>query len=263
MSKKIRMTNVEYFKKLHQEAEPLLLGNVWNVQSAKAFQKLNFKALGTSSAAIAHSLGYNDGEQITFDEYFFIIERIVKSVSLPVSVDLESGYSNTIEGIANHIQRLVDIGVVGINLEDSYVKNGERKIADKTIFFNKILGLTEELLKRNIQVFINVRTDTFLLGLPNALEETLERISLLQELNIDGFFIPCITNELDIERVTKFTNLPINVMCMPDLPNFTTLRELSVKRISSGNFFNDKIYGNLEHLIIKTQEENSYKPLFL
>lgn len=256
------MSKVQEFRKLHQESEPLFLGNVWNVQSAKIFEKLNFKAIGTSSAAIAHSLGYEDGEQISFDEYFYIIERIVKSVNIPVSVDLESGYGKTISEIVNHIEKLINIGVVGINLEDSFMENGERIILNKTDFYEKIKAITEELQSKNLDVFLNLRSDTFLLGLPNALEETIERIKLLETLKIDGIFLPCITNEREIKVITEQTNLPINVMCMPDLPDFETLKKLGVKRVSSGNFLNNKIYGNLETLIVETQKENSFKPVF-
>lgn len=86
------MTNIEVFKELHKSNEPLLLGNVWNPQSAKAYEKLGYKALATSSSAVAHSLGYEDGENMTFDEYLYIIERILRSISIPLTVDLESGY---------------------------------------------------------------------------------------------------------------------------------------------------------------------------
>lgn len=87
------MTNIQVFKELlHQNEEPLLLGNVWNPQSTKVYEKLGYKALATSSSAVAHSLGYEDGENMTFGEYLYIVERILKSVSIPLTVDLEGGY---------------------------------------------------------------------------------------------------------------------------------------------------------------------------
>jgi 2-methylisocitrate lyase-like PEP mutase family enzyme len=66
------------FKALHTQTKPLIIGNVWNVQSAKVYKKLNFKAIGTSSAAIAHSLGYDDGEQMPFSDLLFMVEKISK-----------------------------------------------------------------------------------------------------------------------------------------------------------------------------------------
>jgi 2-methylisocitrate lyase-like PEP mutase family enzyme len=94
----------------------LIIGNVWNVQSAKIYEKLNFQAIGTSSAAIAHSLGYEDGEQMPFSDLLFIVERIIKSVPLPLSVDIEFGYGNTATEIAKNKITLEKLGVVGIKL---------------------------------------------------------------------------------------------------------------------------------------------------
>lgn len=114
------MTKIQDFKNLHQNEQPLLIGNVWNVQSAKVYEELGFKALATSSSAVANSLGYEDGEQMSFEEYFYLIERIAKSTSILLSVDLESGYGKDAIDIVENISKLSEIGIVGINLEDSF-----------------------------------------------------------------------------------------------------------------------------------------------
>src|SRR6187551_164728 len=93
----------ETFNALHHQSEPLLIGNVWNVQSAKVFEKLKFKAIATSSAAVAETLGYADGEQMSFEEYLFVIRHIMKAVPLPLSVDLEAGYGTTANEVAKNI----------------------------------------------------------------------------------------------------------------------------------------------------------------
>ena len=85
------MTLYSKFKELYYQIKPLLIGNVWNVQSAKVYEKLDFQAIGTSSAAIAHTFGYEDGEQLPFSDLLFIVDKIRKSVALPLSVDLEFG----------------------------------------------------------------------------------------------------------------------------------------------------------------------------
>ncbi|WP_313100832.1 isocitrate lyase/phosphoenolpyruvate mutase family protein [Epilithonimonas sp.] len=260
---KNNMTKIQDFKNLHLNEEPLLIGNVWNVQSAKVYESLGYKAIATSSSAVAHSLGYEDGEQISFEEYFYIIERIIKSVSIPLSVDLEFGYGDTIEKIIENISRLSEIGVVGINLEDSSIINGTRQLLDKEVFSEKLKAIIFGLKKKGLEMFINIRTDTFLLGLKNALGETLERIKIFEELNVDGVFVPCITLEKDIESVTKSTNLPINVMAMKDLLNFEMLQKLGVKRISSGNFLNDYIYENLKEINQEIISKQDFSPVFL
>lgn len=257
------MTKIEEFKNLHRKEQPLLIGNVWNVQSAKVYEDLGYKAIATSSSAVAISWGYEDGEQMSFEEYFYVIERIVKTVSIPLSVDLESGYGNDAEKIVNNISRLSEIGVVGINLEDSFVINETRKLLDKEIFYEKLSAVISGLKEKGIEMFINVRTDTFLLGLENALSETLERIKMLEALNVDGIFVPCITVTNDIETIVRSTPIPINVMCMKDLPDFETLGRLGVKRISSGNFLNDYIYGNLKEIGQAIISKQDFSPVFL
>lgn len=256
------MTKIQDFKKLHQNEQPLLIGNVWNVQSAKVYEELGFKALATSSSAVASSLGYEDGEQMSFDEYLYMIERIAKSTSIPLSVDLESGYGKDAIDIVDHISKLSEIGIVGINLEDSFVFDGVRKLLDRDIFSEKLRSIMFELKEKEIEMFINIRTDTFLLGLENALDETLKRIKMFEELNVDGVFVPCIISKNDIERIVSSTDLPINVMCMKELPDFDALATLGVKRITSGNFLNDYIYKNLKNINQAIAFEKSFSPVF-
>jgi len=256
------MTNIEVFKELHKSNEPLLLGNVWNPQSAKAYEKLGYKALATSSSAVAHSLGYEDGENMTFDEYLYIIERILRSISIPLTVDLESGYGEISDQIVTNISKLATIGVVGINIEDSVIANGIRTILDKEVFFEKLKLVISKLKEEKVEIFINVRTDTFLLGLENPVQETLQRIKLFEEIGIDGIFVPCITSGKDIKVIVNSTKLPVNVMCMPELSDFKTLKEIGIKRISSGNFLNEYIYKNLEEKGSEIMKKQSFSPIF-
>lgn len=255
-------TKIEEFRKLHHNETPLLLGNVWNVQSALQYQKLGFKAIGTSSAAIASDLGYEDGENMPFEDYFFMIQRIKSAVKIPLSVDIEAGYGKNVEDITANIVRLHEIGVVGINIEDSVVVNSKREITETEFFTSKLKSIVESLKKKNINMFINVRSDVFLLGLPNAVEETKHRLKQYQTTGIDGIFLPCISNEADIEEICKATELPVNVMCMPNLPNFEKLNELGVKRISMGNFVHSFLNKELEEIMLSVIEKKSFSPIF-
>ncbi|TDQ27526.1 isocitrate lyase/PEP mutase family protein [Tenacibaculum caenipelagi] len=249
------------FKNLHYQDTPLVIANVWDVPSAKTAESLNFQAIGTSSSAIATLLGYQDGEEIEFSELEYIIKRIKSSTKLPLSVDLESGYSRNPIEIAQHIKKLSNLGVVGINIEDSIVEPA-RTLLNAEKFSQVISKITEILQKENIKVFLNVRTDTFLLGHPNSVEETKKRIKLYENAGANGIFIPCIEQETDIKEIVNFTNLPINVMCMPNLPNFDTLNKLGVKRISMGNFLFDKMYNQLKDITEEIINKKSFKPIF-
>lgn len=249
------------FKNLHNQNKPLLIGNVWDVPSTKTAEKLNFQAIGTSSSAIASILGYNDGEEIGFSELEYFVKRITLNTNLPLSVDLESGYSRKPKEIVNHIKRLVELGVVGINIEDSVV-NDKRILLNANDFAKTLTEIKENLEKENVNIFINVRTDTFILLQENIIEETKKRIQLYQNAGANGIFVPCIEKENDIETIVNSTNLPINVMCIPNLPDFDTLTKLGIKRISMGNFLFDKMYGKYEETVQTVLNQNSFKSIF-
>ena len=135
----------DQFVKLHQQDEPLLIANVRNAQSARLFEKLKFKALATSSAAVASTLGYSDGEQMSFDEYLFVVKRISAVSSVPLSVDLEGGYGAIADEVVSNIKALVEEGVVGINVEDSTMVSGTRKILDAGVFADKLAQISAGL----------------------------------------------------------------------------------------------------------------------
>jgi len=249
------------FNKLHQQSSPLMICNVWDVSSAKIAEKLNFKAIGTSSAAIASVLGYEDGEQMSFEELLFIVKRITTSSKLPLTVDIEAGYSQDPLITAGYIKTLVEAGIVGINIEDSKV-DGTRRLIDANSFAGYLSAVKGQLLKDQIDIFINVRTDTFLLGKEDALAETKKRVKLYEIAGADGFFVPCITKAADVEAIVKATTIPVNVMCMPDLPDFKLLTKLGVKRISMGNFLFDKLSNELENTLNSILEDQSFKSVF-
>lgn len=258
------MMNTAQFKSLHQQAEPLIICNVWDVASAQTAEKNGFKALGTSSAAIASMLGYADGEFMPFNELLFIVKRITACSHLPLTVDMEAGFSDDAQTTANYIKVLAEVGVVGINIEDSKVNktNGERVLVNENHFAKYLLAITTQLAKDNISLFINVRTDAFLLRVEDATQESQKRAKLYQDAGANGLFVPCITKVEDIEAIVSNTAIPVNVMCMPDLPDFETLETLGVKRISMGNFIFDALQNDLAEKLEKIQQANSFRPIF-
>lgn len=249
------------FKKLHQQTQPLLLGNVWDAPSAKCAQEAGYQAIGTSSAAIANLLGYEDGEQMPFSELAFMVQRIASASLLPLTVDIEAGYSKDADIIVDHIQQLAELGVVGINIEDSRV-DGERALIARDEFTRLLSHICLQLKARQIAIFINVRCDVFLLGSENAVEESIKRADAYQVAGADGLFFPCITQIDDIKAVVAATSLPVNVMSMPELPNFDLLTQLGVKRISTGNFAHETMYLGLGRQLREIKQQGSCAPLF-
>jgi len=253
--------NNKQFNQLHNQVSPLLLGNVWDVNSALIFQKLGFKAIGTTSAAIAASLGYEDGERVPFEDLLKIIKDIQDKMHIPLTVDIEGGYSRHIDTICKNIHLLADLNISGINIEDSVVNN-QREILEAQEFGEKIRTIKRYLTKNNIHIFINARTDFYIMGLDNPLEETLKRIKIYEKAGADGIFVPCIVSGEDIKQVVESTNLPVNVMTMPGLPDFNVLTKLGVKRISMGPFVYKNLVETFKHTISTMQQEQSFNCLF-
>lgn len=250
------------FLALHHSNDLLHVGNVWNAQSAKVYETLGFKVVATSSAAVAESIGFSDGEEMPIEDYLFVIRRIVASTNAIVTVDLEGGYGRSVAEISSNIKRLYDLGVSGINIEDSVVTDGARSIRDAREFARQLSQIAEQLNRADVKMFINLRTDSFLLGLPNALEDALERISIYQETGVHGLFLPCITQISDIQKITTSSKLPVNVMCMPQLPPFDELQKAGVRRVSDGPFLNMHVYKMLGEVMSRINAENSYNSLF-
>jgi 2-methylisocitrate lyase-like PEP mutase family enzyme len=251
------MSTFETFSQLHQNSTPFVLGNIWDVHSAKIFETNGYKAIGVSSQALSNSFGYDDGENLPFEILLQLAKRVVDVVRIPFSVDIEGGYSRSINGIIENINKLHDAGVVGINLEDTIA--GATRQLQPVAEFQKILSaVAEHISRNNLQLFLNVRTDGFLLGMPTALDETLTRIKSYENAGANGVFVPCITNGNDIKAVVKATSLPINVMCMPNLPNFDELGSLGVKRISMGPFLFNKVYDNAGKLAKAINEQKNF-----
>lgn len=255
------MNAFETFTQLHQNQTPLLVGNIWDVNTAAIFDRNGFKAIATSSAAVANSFGYEDGEQLPFDLIVQLAKKVVKEVRIPFSVDIEGGYSRTISGISQNIERLHDIGVVGINLEDTLP--GNPRTMQTAPAFQKILsGVADYLGKKNLKIFLNIRTDGFLLGMKSALGETLARIKAYENSGANGIFVPCVEDKTDIHEIVQSTRLPINVMSMPKLPSFAELSELGVKRISMGNAVHKFLTSALENKLQSINNDQSFKSLF-
>lgn len=252
------MNEFETFSQLHYSDEPLLIGNVWDVASAKLFEELGFKAIATSSAAIANSMGYEDGQNMPFGLMLETVQRVKKNISIPLSVDMERGYANTIPGIIQNIEKLQEVGVIGINIEDS--KDSRLRSVES---FQKLIScIANHLSRKNMQLFINARTDAFLLKLPNASEETLLRAHAYEAAGANGLFVPFMTSIKDIEKVVAATSVPVSVFFCKGLPDFKTLTDAGVKRISMGTALYKAIKKDLQKRIVTIQQAQSVNTLF-
>lgn len=252
-----------HFAELHHQTTPLLIANVWDAASAVAARKAGYQATGTSSAAIAAMLGYEDGEALAFEELLYIVTRIKAVSNLPLSVDVEAGFGRTPAQIAAHLTSLARLGVAGINLEDSKVINGVRQLADAHEFASTLKAVRRALDEAGYCLFFNIRTDTYLLNHEQALQETLLRGRLYQAAGADGLFVPCLTSEQEMAVIAREIALPLNVMCMPGIAAFGKLKNAGVSRISMGNFVHSAMQSKLEALMLAIQSQQSFAGVFV
>jgi 2-methylisocitrate lyase-like PEP mutase family enzyme len=250
------------FRSLHFQSEPVLICNVWDVSSAVIAEQAGYQCIGTSSAAISGMLGYSDGEDMSFSELHDLVAKIKSRTTIPLTVDIEAGYGETVSEIYENIKALTEIGVAGVNIEDSVVIGGKRVLKDPYVMENTISGLVELLRASDISIFLNSRTDAYLVKNDTPLEETKRRISLYQKAGADGIFVPFLEEKEDIKVLAEFADLPLNVMCTRHLPDFRTLTELGVKRISMGNYAYSRIYKKLKKDLLEVADSQSFAPLF-
>ncbi len=247
------MNSYETFYQLHQKDNPLILANAWNVRSAQLIEQTGYDAIGTSSGAIAHSLGYEDGENMSFGELLYIVNRIKANTKIPLTVDVERGFTNNLNELSDNIDRLIDAGVVGINLEDS---QGEE------IYLKKLSTIKNHLEKNNKKLFINARTDGFLLKLDSPLETTLKRARLYRDAGADGLFVTAVSDSATIKNIALSTTLPLNIVGRPTLSSIKALSECGVRRISMAVFLFKATYNHAENLLKEIKTQQSFAPLF-
>lgn len=238
ISKSEKIQKARKFLKLHSSPSIFLLANAWDVVSAKIFELEGFQAIGTTSAGISATLGYPDGQHIVIEDTIRVIRHIVQQVDLPVSADIEAGYSSSTEGIVKSVREVLNAGAVGINLEDG-TGQGEKPLYDKQIMKERIGAIREMSEHEGIHLFINARTDVFLTSLRNIkrkIKQTVERASAYIEAGADGIFVPDIEdlNKEVIKILVKEIHAPLNIIGGAGKPTITELEQMGVARVSFG-----------------------------
>ncbi len=225
------------FKQYHQKGNPLILFNIWDAGGAKVLQEAGAKAVATGSWAVAAANGYSDGEKLPLEVALANLKRIVESVELPVTIDLEAGYGQSPEQVGQNVAKALEAGAVGINFEDQIMGGtGLYSIEDQTTRLKAVRAAAE---KAAVPLFINARTDIFLKTRPTEhspahLEEALRRAEAFAKAGASGFFAPGLRNPEQIRKLCELTALPVNIMIMPDTPSPAELVKLGVARISYG-----------------------------
>ncbi|MBV8372611.1 MAG: isocitrate lyase/phosphoenolpyruvate mutase family protein [Candidatus Eremiobacteraeota bacterium] len=220
----------ETFRALHAGRCVLLLPNAWDAVSAALFADAGAKAIATSSAGLAWSCGYADGGALPPGALLAAAASVCAvSGELPVSVDIEDGYSADPDRVADLVARLRDIGVAGINLEDG---SGAPELLTE-----KIAAVKQRLRREGRDVFINARTDVVLreiLSGEEAIVESIARGRRYAAAGANAFFVPELSNNDAIARIASAVALPLSLMAVPGLATADALFARGVRRLSGG-----------------------------
>jgi 2-methylisocitrate lyase-like PEP mutase family enzyme len=250
---------------LHHSDVPLVLVNAWDAASACIVASTGFPAIASSSAAVANALGYADGQRVPWSAMAEAIRRIAEAVRLPVTADIEAGFSPTPQDLEWNIEQVIEAGAVGINLEDALPNHGEfgplYPLPEQT---NRIARVRALAQKRKLHLVINARTDAYWqagVSREEALSNTLDRGKAYLQAGADCVFVPGLKSPDHIRTIAAELRGPLNVLAFPGVPPVAELAKLGVKRISLGSGPMRVAMGALRRLAEEVQTSGTYRGL--
>lgn len=231
----------EKFLKFHHDKDILVLCNSWDPGSSRLIEACGFKAIATTSMGIAASLGYPDCQVIKLSEMIQVITGIVNAVQVPVTVDIEAGYGNNLNEIIDSVKKIIETGIVGINIEDSIDLNPV--LIDENEFCDRISAIRALADSMDFHLVINARTDSFYTSSGTTLEklsESIRRGNKYREAGADCIFVQPVWEKETISTLVKEINAPINILSNPATgaglpPSVRELQDLGVARLSLGS----------------------------
>jgi 2-methylisocitrate lyase-like PEP mutase family enzyme len=224
-----------HFLRLHKGPRILLLPNAWDAASARIFEAAGCPAIGTSSAAIAWSLGYPDGQRIPRPEMLEAIGRIVRSVSIPVTADVEAGYGPAPDDVAETVRDVIGAGAVGLNLEDA---SGDAALFDLEQHVARVRAAREAATAAGVPLLINARTDVYWLRSGDQsgwFDEAVRRLTAYRDAGASCLFVPGLRDPQTVARMARAVAAPLNILAGPDLPCARDLENVGVARLSLGS----------------------------
>ncbi|MBU5485105.1 isocitrate lyase/phosphoenolpyruvate mutase family protein [Clostridium sp. MSJ-11] len=223
----------------------IVLPYAWDVMSARIFQRKGFAHIATTSAGIALSHGYEDGEKIPVDDMLEIVRNIINAVEIPVIVDIESGYGDSVEKVLEIVKALISFGAAGINIEDGTNKL-EQPLHSIEFQVEKIKAIRKYVNEKNVSFIINGRTDVYWLGI-NDYKEALNRCILYYEAGADNIFIPGVSSYELILKLKEDLPCPLNILVVKETPSLDELSNIGVEVLSLGSAQYRGTVSNLEN----------------
>ena len=245
----------ERFLALHNATTPLLLPNPWDRGSAKLFASLGFEALATTSSGSAAAMGRLDGS-LSRDEALEHAASIVDATDLPVSADLENGFADDPDGVAETVERALLAGLAGLSVEDF-----SRQPADRTydigLAGERVAAAAEIAHRGEVRLVLTARAENHIHG-RDDLDDTITRLQRYQEAGADVLFAPGLKRAEDIRRLVASVDRPVNVLAVPGCPSVAELGALGVRRISVGGAFAFAALGAALEAARELREQGTY-----
>lgn len=193
---------------LHQADEPFIIPNPWDAGSARLLESLGFKALATTSAGFAFTLGQLDGSP-GLDAKLHHCETLAAATAVPVSVDFEDGYAGSEAELVANLGRLIATGVAGCSIEDF---GRERKtLLDASAAADRIAAAREVIDASGLPFQLTARAENLLRGVDD-LEDTIARLKSYETAGADVLYAPGIRTLEDLATVTGELRRPFNVL---------------------------------------------------
>ena len=246
-------THARTFRDLHAPGRLLRLANAWDAGSARLIESCGATAIATTSAGLAWSRGYPDGDLLPLRVLVTAIAEITRVLSVPLSADVEGGYSADPRAVGEMIVAVIDAGAVGVNLEDG--------AGSPDLLCAKIEAAKTAAQRVGVDLFVNARTDVYLRALVSpdrAVAESIERGRRYQAAGCDGLFVPKVVAEGEIRAIAAATPLPLNVLVMPGLASVPALQGLGVRRVSAGSAIAQTAYGFARRAAREFLEQGTY-----
>lgn len=225
------------FRKMHEAPPILILPNAWDAVSARLFVKAGARAIATTSAGIAATLGYPDGQKVPRGLMMEAVSRIAHAVDVPVTADIEAGYATSALGLGDTIRALIAAGAVGCNPEDA---TGEpsHPLFEIEEQVERIRTARETAEGAGVSVVINARTDVYLasVGEPGGrFAETMRRANAYRSAGADCIFVPGVADLQMLAELARQIAAPLNVLAGPGVPAASELERIGVARLSAGS----------------------------
>jgi 2-methylisocitrate lyase-like PEP mutase family enzyme len=264
MDIRIQAEKAEKFRKLHRGPRLLLLPNAWDVASARILEECGHPAIATSSAAVAYSLGYADGQRISRGEMLEVAGRIARAANIPVTADLEAGYGTTPKDMADTVKAAIAAGIIGMNLED-VTGDDESSLVDLPLQMEKIRAIREAASSAGVPFVLNARTDIYLMPIgPQAtrFDRTVERLRAYREAGADCLFAPGVHDLETIQKLVKAIEAPLNILANPACPPIAEMEKIGVARVSAGSSIMRAAMGLVQRIGKEMLEARSCEMMF-